>query len=87
MTKREGNILLLTFAISTIIWCVGWSYAIGKIFRNYESKIEMMVFDQTSNKKCNHMSDEEMEDVMYELRKINLKLKQKAYDTELDIYK
>jgi ATP/ADP translocase len=39
MTKREGNILLLTFAITTIIWCVIWAYAIGKISRNYENEI------------------------------------------------
>jgi ATP/ADP translocase len=46
LNKREVNILLLTFAITTIIWCVVWSYAIGKISRNYESKIEMMVLNQ-----------------------------------------
>lgn len=33
-TKREIDIVLLTFAISTIVWCVAWSFIVGKLLEN-----------------------------------------------------
>ena len=39
MNNREQRLILLTFALTTIVWCLVWAYALGKISRSYEKKI------------------------------------------------
>lgn len=41
-TKREWEIVLLTFALTTIVWCFTWAYMVGKISKAHEHKIELV---------------------------------------------
>jgi hypothetical protein len=41
-TKREIEIVLLTFAVTTIVWCFTWAYVVGTITKSYEDKIELL---------------------------------------------
>jgi len=41
-TKREIEIVLLTFVLTTTVWCFTWAYMVGKISKAYEDKIELL---------------------------------------------
>jgi ATP/ADP translocase len=41
-TKREIEIVLLTFAVTTIVWCFTWAYVVDTITKSYEDKIELL---------------------------------------------
>lgn len=41
-TKREIQIVLLTFALTTMVWCFTWAYMVGKITKEYEDRIETL---------------------------------------------
>lgn len=42
LTKREIEIVLLTFAITTLVWCFTWAYMVGEITNSYEDKLELL---------------------------------------------
>ena len=41
-TKREVEIVLFVFAITSIIWCATFAYILGEVSREHEAKIELM---------------------------------------------
>jgi hypothetical protein len=40
--KKQIEYILLTFAITTIIWNIGFSIIIGKVEKKYKQKIEIL---------------------------------------------
>lgn len=42
MNNREIKIMLLTFAISSIIWCGTWAYMLGKVNEYYQAQIYLL---------------------------------------------
>ena len=41
-TKREINIVLLTFAITTMIWCFTWAYVVSTVTKDCQQQIEQL---------------------------------------------
>lgn len=40
--KKKIDTILITFALSSFLWCFAWSFMLGKISKKYEDKIELL---------------------------------------------